>query len=179
MIVFNLSCSEQHSFDGWFRSAEDYDRQAAGGLVECPLCGDKHITKQLSAPRINSGASISRSNGGNGGDDSVNHSNDSDSAASQLRTGQRRLIEGQEVLAASMMPGLQEHMLRQFKNFVISNTENVGTEFAETARRIHYGEESQRNIRGRVSIDEAIALREEGIETVSLPPGVVLDEGMQ
>ena len=179
MIVFNLSCSEQHSFDGWFRSAEDYDRQAAGGLVECPLCGDKHITKQLSAPRINSGASISRSNGGNGGDDSVNHSNDSDSAASQLRTGQRRLIEGQEVLAASMMPGLQEHMLRQFKNFVLSNTENVGTEFAETARRIHYGEESQRNIRGRVSIDEAIALREEGIETVSLPPGVVLDEGMQ
>lgn len=179
MIVFNLSCSEQHSFDGWFRSAEDYDRQAAGGLVECPLCGDKHITKQLSAPRINSGASVSRSNGGNGGDDSVNHSNDSDSAASQLRTGQRRLIEGQEVLAASMMPGLQEHMLRQFKNFVISNTENVGTEFAETARRIHYGEESQRNIRGRVSIDEAIALREEGIETVSLPPGVVLDEGMQ
>jgi len=179
MIVFNLSCSEQHSFDGWFRSAEDYDRQAAGGLVECPLCGDKHITKQLSAPRINSGASVSRSNGGNGGDDSVNHSNDSDSAASQLRTGQRRLIEGQEVLAASMMPGLQEHMLRQFKNFVLSNTENVGTEFAETARRIHYGEESQRNIRGRVSIDEAIALREEGIETVSLPPGVVLDEGMQ
>jgi len=179
MIVFNLSCSEQHSFDGWFRSAEDYDRQAAGGLVECPLCGDKHITKQLSAPRINSGASISRSNGGNGGDGSVNHSNDSDSAASQLRTGQRRLIEGQEVLAASMMPGLQEHMLRQFKNFVLSNTENVGTEFAETARRIHYGEESQRNIRGRVSIDEAIALREEGIETVSLPPGVVLDEGMQ
>lgn len=179
MIVFNLSCSEQHSFDGWFRSAEDYDRQAAGGLVECPLCGDKHITKQLSAPRINSGASVSRSNGGNGGDGSVNHSNDSDSAASQLRTGQRRLIEGQEVLAASMMPGLQEHMLRQFKNFVLSNTENVGTEFAETARRIHYGEESQRNIRGRVSIDEAIALREEGIETVSLPPGVVLDEGMQ
>lgn len=179
MIVFNLSCSEQHSFDGWFRSAEDYDRQAAGGLVECPLCGDKHITKQLSAPRINSGASVSRSNGGNGGEGSGNYSEDSDSAASQLRTGQRRLIEGQEVLAASMMPGLQEHMLRQFKNFVLSNTENVGTEFAETARRIHYGEESQRNIRGRVSIDEAIALREEGIETVSLPPGVVLDEAVQ
>ncbi len=179
MIVFNLSCSEQHSFDGWFRSAEDYDRQATGGLVECPLCGDKHITKQLSAPRINSGASVSRSHGGNGGDGSGNYSDDNDSAASQLRTGQRRLIEGQEVLAASMMPGLQEHMLRQFKNFVLSNTENVGTEFAETARRIHYGEESQRNIRGRVSIDEAIALREEGIETVSLPPGVVLDEAMQ
>ncbi len=182
MIVFNLSCSEHHSFDGWFRSAADYDRQAVGGLVECPLCGDKHITKQLSAPRINSGAAVPRISG-NGSDADVGRdnrgNNESDSAASQLRTGKRRLIEGQEVLAASTMPGLQEHMLQQFKNFVLSNTENVGTEFAETARRMHYGEESQRNIRGRVSIDEAIALRDEGIETVSLPPGVVLDEGMQ
>lgn len=162
MIVFNLSCSEQHTFDGWFRSADDFDRQAANGLVECPICGDKHITKQLSAPRINSGASATRSK---------------DSESAQNRT--LEVNDGQEVLAASTLPGLQEHMLRQFKNFVLSNTENVGTEFAETARRIHYGEESHRNIRGRVSVDEAVALRDEGIETVSLPPGVMLDEGIQ
>ncbi len=162
MIVFNLSCSEQHTFDGWFRSADDFDRQAASGLVECPICGDKHITKQLSAPRINSGASATRGK-------------DSDSA--QNRASQAP--DGQEVLAASMLPGLQEHMLRQFKNFVLNHTENVGTEFAEIARRIHYGEESHRNIRGRVSVDEAVALRDEGIETVSLLPGVLLDEGIQ
>ena len=34
-------------------------------------------------------------------------------------------------------------------------------------------------IRGRVSAEEAVELREEGIETVSLPPGVFLDEGIQ
>ena len=162
MIVFNLSCSEQHTFDGWFRSADDFDRQAANGLVECPICGDKHINKQLSAPRINSGASATRGKDGESAQNRTSETND-----------------GQEVLAASMLPGLQEHMLRQFKNFVLSNTENVGTEFAETARRIHYGEESHRNIRGRVSVDEAAALRDEGIETVSLPPGVMLDEGIQ
>jgi hypothetical protein len=82
-------------------------------------------------------------------------------------------------MAASVMPGLQEHMLQQFKSFVRANTENVGGAFAETARKMHYGEESHRNIRGRVSRDEAIELHEEGIETVQLPPGILLDEGLQ
>ncbi len=171
MIVFNLSCSEQHVFDGWFRSADEYDRQAANGLVECPFCGDKHITKQLSAPRINSGASSGKSDGS-----SMLSSESSPISSSQNKQPASR---AQEVLAASMLPGLQEHMLKQFKNFVLTNTENVGNEFAETARRIHYGEESHRNIRGRVSLSEAVALRDEGIETVSLPPGVVLDESVQ
>ncbi|MEO8104395.1 MAG: DUF1178 family protein [Betaproteobacteria bacterium] len=155
MIVFNLSCSQEHKFDGWFRSAEDFERQAAGGLVECPICGDSHITKQLSAPRINSGAT-------------------------EIALNQSRLPPGpQEVMAASLMPGLQEHMLQQFKSFVRSNTENVGNAFAETARKMHYGEESHRNIRGRVSRDEAIELQDEGIETMQLPPGLMLDEGVQ
>ena len=154
MIVFNLSCTYGHEFDGWFRSAEDFERQAQSVLVECPLCGDTHITKRLSAPRLNMGASDV-------------------APALPPATGP------QEVMRASMMPGLQEHMLQQFKAFVRANTENVGKQFAETARRMHYGEESHRNIRGRVSPDEASALSEEGIETVSLPHGIFLDEGVQ
>ncbi len=155
MIVFTLSCSQEHTFDGWFRTADDFDRQAKGGLVGCPVCGDSQITKQLSAPRINSGAT----------DVTLNHSH--------LPSGP------QQVMAASLMPGLQEHMLQQFKSFVRANTENVGGAFAETARKMHYGEESHRNIRGRVSRNEAVELREEGIETVQLPPGMMLDEGLQ
>lgn len=87
--------------------------------------------------------------------------------------------EPQEVIAASMIPSLQAHMLKQFKEFVLTNTENVGANFAETARKMHYGEQAQRNIRGRVSVEESMALREEGIETVGLPPGVFMDEGIQ
>jgi hypothetical protein len=155
MIVFNIACSHGHHFDGWFRSAEDFDRQKDGGLLECPLCGDAQVTKQLSAPRINTGAT----------EQSVQPSPES--------KGPR------EVMAASMLPGLQEHMLQQFKEFVRANTENVGTEFAEKARRMHYGEETRRNIRGRVTGEEAAALHEEGIDTVSLPAGIFLDEGVQ
>lgn len=159
MIVFNLSCSHSHTFDGWFRSADDFLHQADHGLVECPVCGDKEVAKRLSAPRINSGSGRSR-----------------EAAVGEVGAG---MSDAKEVLAASALPGLQQHMMQQFKQFVLSHTENVGTAFAETARRIHYGEESQRNIRGRVSAEEALALREEGIDTVSLPPGVLLDESLQ
>ena len=154
MIVFNLSCVHGHEFDGWFRSAEDFDRQNHRVMVECPHCGDTHITKRLSAPRLNMGAT-------------------------DMVPALPQVSGAQEVMPASMMPGLQEHMLQQFKAFVRANTENVGGQFAETARRMHYGEESHRNIRGRVSQDEAVALSEEGIETVSLPHGILLDEGVQ
>ena len=155
MIVFNLSCTQQHTFDGWFRSAEEFDRQAKGGLVECPACGDRQVTKQLSAPRINTGATGIALN------------------------PDRQPAGSHEVMAATLMPGLQEHMLQQFKSFVRANTENVGSAFAETARKMHYGEEAHRNIRGRVSRDQAVELHEEGIETMQLPPGIMLDEGVQ
>jgi hypothetical protein len=161
MIVFNLSCSQTHSFDGWFRSSADFDSQSRMGLVECPICGDANITKQLSAPRINVGAA-------------------SGTASAVSDTTSIPGIGGtQPVPAATMIPGLQQHMLAQFRKYVVAHTENVGNRFAETARRMHYGEEAHRGIRGHVSPHDAQALHDEGIDTVSLPPGVMLDEGLQ
>ncbi len=57
MKVLDLQCSHQHSFEGWFASEHDFQDQLARSLVECPLCGDQTITKKLSAPRLNLGAS--------------------------------------------------------------------------------------------------------------------------
>src|SRR5438045_851869 len=56
MKVLNLQCSQHHSFEGWFASEDEFQGQLAGGLVECPLCGDSQISKMLSAPRLNFGA---------------------------------------------------------------------------------------------------------------------------
>jgi hypothetical protein len=165
MIVFNLSCAQHHHFDGWFRSSEDYERQSAQSLIECPICGGKKIVKHLSAPRINVGLA-------NGADKAV--------SGELASNPQEEVTSGtHDVVGVSAIPSLQAHMLKQFKQFVLMNTENVGSNFAETARKMHYGEESQRNIRGRVSVEESQALREEGIETVGLPPGIFLDEGVQ
>ena len=63
---------------------------------------------------------------------------------------------------------LQSQWLRAVRH-VMSTTEDVGDRFAEEARRIHYGEVEERGIRGRASREDADALRDEGIEVVSLP----------
>ncbi len=57
MKVLNLRCAHGHDFEGWFASNDEFDAQLARALVECPLCGDTAIVKQLSAPRLNLGAS--------------------------------------------------------------------------------------------------------------------------
>jgi len=67
-------------------------------------------------------------------------------------------------------------VLARLKAYVVANTEDVGRQFPEVARRIHYGEESARGIRGRVTTQEAVDLQEEGIEAVALPPGLAPDE---
>ena len=56
MKVLNLQCSQQHSFEGWFASEDDFQGQLARGLVECPICEDRAISKMLTAPRLNLGA---------------------------------------------------------------------------------------------------------------------------
>ncbi len=62
------------------------------------------------------------------------------------------------------------------KAFILSNTEDVGRRFPEVARRIHYGEETPRGIRGRVTAQEAQALEEEGVPAVALPQALALGE---
>ena len=57
MKVFDLRCAQGHGFEGWFGSEEDFQSQLSRGLVTCPLCGDAHVDKLPSAPRLNLGAS--------------------------------------------------------------------------------------------------------------------------
>ena len=53
MKVLNLRCAHDHRFEGWFDSEDDFQTQHEGGLVECPMCADKHISRLPSAPRLN------------------------------------------------------------------------------------------------------------------------------
>jgi hypothetical protein len=62
---------------------------------------------------------------------------------------------------------------------VLDNTEDVGTRFADEARRIHYGETPQRGIRGQASADEREALRDEGIEVHPLPLPAAFKDTLQ
>lgn len=55
MIVLNLHCDQQHKFEGWFGSAEDFANQNERGLVTCPLCGSKAVERLPSAPHVSRG----------------------------------------------------------------------------------------------------------------------------
>lgn len=71
-------------------------------------------------------------------------------------------------LALPVPVDLQAQWMRAVRH-MIEHTEDVGERFAAEARRIHYGEVAQRGIRGQATPGDAEALREEGIEVMSLP----------
>jgi hypothetical protein len=60
------------------------------------------------------------------------------------------------------MTGLRKH--------IEQNADNVGKDFAEEARKIHYGEVEHRHIYGEATLQEAKELVEEGVDVAPMPP---------
>lgn len=59
--------------------------------------------------------------------------------------------------------------LKEFRRTVESTHENVGSRFAEEARKIHYGDAEKRDIFGEATTEEASSLVEEGVNVAPLP----------
>lgn len=55
MIKYQLKCGSGCSFEGWFRSSEDFDRQAAEGTLECPFCASAAVERAIMAPSVVTG----------------------------------------------------------------------------------------------------------------------------
>ena len=49
MIIFDLTCAHGHRFEGWFASADDFERQAKAVMVRCPVCDDASVVRVPSA----------------------------------------------------------------------------------------------------------------------------------
>ena len=149
MIIYDLCCEQEHRFEGWFRSAEDFDAQLESGLVHCPHCETPSVRRVPSAVAIGSSAS---------GEKPV-------AANTSVGGG-----------GAAIMPGGAQvrALYRQLVEAIVSQSEDVGKSFADEARKIHYHEAPERSIRGQASAEECEALRDEGIEILQLP--VVKDE---
>jgi hypothetical protein len=163
MIVFDLQCEHHHTFEGWFSSSEDFESQQRRGLVECPMCNSKEVVKKLSAPRINLGASApvaKATKEHNPGSSAPVKANVSQSSAIEVQNAGPAALSKEAVQTLEKMQSLWLEMAQH----VIANTEDVGSSFAEEARKIHYNEAPERNIRGHTSADEAAQLRDEGID---------------
>lgn len=136
MIVFDLGCENNHRFEGWFTSSEDFERQLKRKLISCPLCSNGNVVRLPHMSHIRSAGK----------------------PRSELSGGEDRQYTnvGKEILVK-----LVEH--------IIEHTEDVGAEFPEEARKIHYRETAERRIRGTASREEVEELADEGIEVVALP----------
>jgi hypothetical protein len=145
--VFDLQCAQGHVFEGWFGSHADFDSQHSRGLITCPMCGNGVIEKKLSAPRLNV-------SGLREGRPPMPTPADASSSAPA----------GDPPVSAAMQAQFLQH-LRQ----VIRNTENVGSQFADEARRIHHGDAPERPIRGVATADERQSLTDEGIAVAPIP----------
>jgi hypothetical protein len=175
-----------HHFEGWFGSEEDYQSQRERGLVACPLCANTQVRKLPSAPRLNLGATEPRNS-----KPEIQTEEVSANAGAGAGTAAPALhlpavtTQAAAAAAASLaqvhpetVQMVQEAWMKMVKH-VIANTEDVGQNFAEEARKMHYGESEERNIRGQASIEETQDLLEEGIEVMPLPVPDALKGGLQ
>ena len=152
MKVLDLRCANGHGFEGWFASEEDFLSQNGRGLVECPLCADRVVTRLPSAPRLN-----------------LSGAREPAPAAADAAA---------PAPAPPQAADLQALWLQTVRH-LMANTEDVGERFAEEARRIHYGEGPQRGIRGQTTDEERQALHDEGIEVLSIPLPRALKDPLQ
>ena len=54
MIVFDLGCENNHRFEGWFTSSEDFEQQLQHKLITCPLCSNGNVVRLPHAVHIKS-----------------------------------------------------------------------------------------------------------------------------
>ncbi len=60
-------------------------------------------------------------------------------------------------------------ILKRIHSYIMKNTEDVGTKFAETALKMHYGVLEPKNIRGVATEEQEKMLQDEGIDFFKLP----------
>lgn len=149
MIHYSLRCERGHAFESWFQSSSTYDSQVKRKLVNCPTCGSAKVEKAIMAPRI------------------VHKTKDVAPAQQPAATTEVAAVPSTPLIMA------QERELRaklkELRDHVVKNADNVGERFPNEARKMHYGDIEHRPIYGEASPDEARSLIDEGIEVTPLP----------
>lgn len=150
MIRYALRCARGHSFESWFQTSGAYDSQVKRKLVSCPECGSVEVEKAIMAPRIVGKGKRSASDVGPG----VAREAAPDSSTPVIMAPQEAELRAK---------------LKELRDHVIKNADNVGERFPTEARKMHYGDIEHRPIYGEASPDEARSLIDEGIEVTPLP----------
>jgi hypothetical protein len=140
MVIYNLVCAKKHSFEGWFPTFEEYQKQAKKRQISCPTCGSTKVEK-------------------------VPHA-----CAVHVKKEQTAPAKKAELEAPTPpTPAEFKEMLITLHHYVQENYENVGPRFADEARQIHNGKAEERPIHGTATPQERAELADEGVPFFTLP----------
>ena len=149
MIRYSLRCERGHAFESWFQSSSAYDSQVKRKLVTCPACGSAKVEKSIMAPQI-----VSKKRRDSAAPAPAASTDVTAPASTPLMMAQERELRAK---------------LRELRDHIVKNADNVGERFSNEARKMHYGDIEHRPIYGEASPDEARSLIEEGVEVSPLP----------
>jgi hypothetical protein len=155
MIRYSLVCERKHDFEIWFKNSADYDKQAKRGLVTCPECGSAKVEKALMAPALGRGTK-----------------KDMQAQAVEAAATTEAPVAAENKTPVAMISPLEQEFrakLKELRDHLTKNADNVGAKFPEEARKMHYGESEHRSIYGEATPQEAKELLEEGVELHPLP----------
>ena len=156
MIRYALRCEHDHAFESWFSDSAAYDQQVKRKLVSCPACNSVKIEKAIMAPRIVSKKGRERS----------------EPVPAPAPAETPAVVETPAAGATPLMMAQERELrakLKELRDHVVKNADNVGEKFPNEARKMHYGEIEHRPIYGEASPEEAKSLIDEGVEVSPLP----------
>jgi hypothetical protein len=160
MIHYALQCERGHAFESWFQSSAAYESQEKRKLVNCPVCGSAKVERAIMAPQIVSKKGRASAEPA-AAEAAPPASAPASAAAAAAAPASTPLMMAQERELRAKLKELREH--------IVKNADNVGERFPNEARKMHYGDIEHRPIYGEASPDEARALIEEGVEVTPLP----------
>ena len=149
MIRYNLRCERGHAFESWFQSSSAYESQEKRKLVNCPACGSAKVERAIMAPQI-----VSKKNRDRAAPAAAPSTEATTPSSTPLMMAQERELRAK---------------LKELRDHIVKNADNVGERFPNEARKMHYGDIEHRPIYGEASPDEARSLIEEGVEVSPLP----------
>ncbi|CAI8274292.1 MAG: Uncharacterised protein [Rhodospirillaceae bacterium] len=186
MKKFALICENEHEFEGWFASSDAVLLQSKKGLIDCPYCGSVNVEKQLAAPNLSTPKTKARQQA-----DMANLAGAEETPAPPTQAPTQvpapaststQVPAPTPAPAPAMQAGAPSggqaaaayhsalrYAVQQLRKTIETDFTNVGANFAEKAREIHYGEAEEANIYGTCTKEETEELLDEGVEIMPLP----------
>jgi len=160
MIKYQLICDKSHEFEGWFGDSVAFESQQESGFLTCPVCGSADVRRALMAPNLASPKTRK-----------TDLAEQQPSAQPEPQPQPQAPQQASAALPPAAARKMQELMseMRALQTKIRQECRDVGNDFAEAARKIHYGEAEPEGIYGQATAEEREALDEEGIEIMDMP----------